>query len=119
MAIKTIDWKNGTVKLIDQRQLPGKLVYLHCREVKPLWEAIRNLSVRGAPAIGVAAAFGVLLGLKQFKGADKKKFQQHFNKTCDYLATARLTAVNLFNMLDEMRAIVSWKFISSKMKRKR
>ena len=106
MAIKTIEWKNGVVKLIDQRKLPGKLEYIHCRDVKTLWSAIRTLAVRGAPAIGVAAAFGVLLGIKDFKGSDRKAFGRIFRQTCDYLATARPTAVNLFNMLDEMRAVV-------------
>jgi len=52
MSIKTIEWKSGAVKIIDQRKLPAKLEYIHCREVKTLWWAIRNLAVRGAPAIG-------------------------------------------------------------------
>ena len=106
MAISTITWTNGTVRIIDQTKLPTTFTYKTCRDVKTLWEAIRVLRVRGAPAIGVAAAFGVLLGIKAFKGRDRKKFNQHFEKTCAYLATARPTAVNLFNMLDEMRAIV-------------
>ena len=72
-----------------------------------LWQAIKRLSVRGAPAIGVAAAFGVLLGLQKFKGQDRSKFLKLFYKTCDYLATARPTAVNLFNRLDEMRKVVA------------
>jgi methylthioribose-1-phosphate isomerase len=62
--------------------------------------------VRGAPAIGVAAAFGVLLGIQKFKGTDGPKFLKLFHKTCDYLATSRPTAVNLFNMLNEMRVVV-------------
>lgn len=107
MSIKTIQWTNNTVRLIDQTQLPGKLKYITCRDVKTLWKAIRNLSVRGAPAIGVAAAFGVLLGIKNFKGRDRRAFQKVFDKTCDYLATARPTAVNLFNVLDEMRKVVA------------
>ncbi len=106
MAIKTICWINNSAKLIDQRKLPGKLEYIHCRDVKTLWHAIRNLSVRGAPAIGVAAGFGVLLGIKNLRGKDRKKFDRHFQKTCDYLATARPTAVNLFNVLDAMKAVV-------------
>jgi methylthioribose-1-phosphate isomerase len=106
MAINTIKWTNGAARLIDQTKLPGKLVYITCRDVKRMWHAIKRLEVRGAPAIGVAAAFGVLLGVKTFKGADRKKFDKHFEETCAYLATARPTAVNLFNMLDEMRAVV-------------
>jgi methylthioribose-1-phosphate isomerase len=106
MAINTIKWTNGAAKLIDQTKLPGKLVYISCRDVKRMWHAIKRLEVRGAPAIGVAAAFGVLLGIKTFKGSDRKKFNKHFEETCVYLSTARPTAVNLFNMLDEMRAVV-------------
>lgn len=107
MSIQTIKWVNGAARIIDQTKLPGKLVYVDCRDVERMWWAIKRLEVRGAPAIGVAAAFGVLLGLKTFKGTDRKKFLAHFKKTCDYLGTARPTAVNLFNMLDEMRAVVA------------
>ncbi len=71
-----------------------------------MWQAIKRLSVRGAPAIGVAAAFGVLLGIQKFKGHQKPKFLKLFYETCDYLATSRPTAVNLFNMLNAMRAVV-------------
>lgn len=106
MSIKTIQWVNGNAKLIDQTELPGKLVYITCRDVKRMWHAIKRLEVRGAPAIGVAAAFGVLLGIKTFKGRDREKFNEHFENTCRYLSTSRPTAVNLFNMLDEMRAVV-------------
>ena len=106
MSIQTIKWTNNSARIIDQTKLPWKLEYITCRDVERMWWAIRRLEVRGAPTIGVAAAFGVLLGIKNFAGKDKKKFRKHFNKTCDYLATARPTAVNLFNMLDEMRAVV-------------
>ena len=106
MSIKTIQWVNGSAKLIDQTKLPGKLVHVTCRDVKRMWHAIQRLEVRGAPAIGVAAAFGVLLGIKTFKGLNRKKFDAHFEKTCQYLSTSRPTAVNLFNVLDEMRAVV-------------
>ncbi len=108
MSIQTIKWikKTNSARIIDQTKLPGRLVYIDCNNVKRMWWAIKRLQVRGAPAIGVAAAFGVLLGIKNFRDNDKKKFIKHFNDTCDYLSTARPTAVNLFNMLDEMRAVV-------------
>jgi methylthioribose-1-phosphate isomerase len=106
MGIETIKWINGSARIIDQTLLPNKLEYIYCRDVKTMWQAIRCLSVRGAPAIGVAAAFGVLLGIQKFKGQDKFKFLKIFHETCDYLATSRPTAVNLFNMLDRMRAVV-------------
>ena len=107
MAIKTIEWKNNMVNIIDQTKLPGKLVYINCRDVDTMWHAIKRLSVRGAPAIGVAVAFGVLLGVQKSRGNDRAKFLKLFHKTCDHLATSRPTAVNLFNMLDRMKAVVT------------
>jgi methylthioribose-1-phosphate isomerase len=128
LAIETIKWINGTarikrlkpyvlqdrkisvvsgsVRIIDQTKLPNKFEYIYCRDAKTMWQAIKRLSVRGAPAIGVAAAFGVLLGIQKFKGQDKRKFLKNFNETCDYLAASRPTAVNLFNMLGRMRGVV-------------
>jgi len=107
MSIETIKWVNNTARIIDQTRLPHQLKYLTCRDVKSMWGAIRRLSVRGAPAIGVAGAFGVLLGIKSFRGRNRKKFIRHFQKTCDYLASARPTAVNLFNALDDMKHVVA------------
>src|SRR5437868_12264330 len=91
---------------MDQTKLPAKLEYISCRDAKRMWHAIKRLEVRGAPAIGVAGAFGVLLGIQKFKGNDKFKFLKLFHETCDYLSTSRPTAVNLFNMIDEMRLVV-------------
>ena len=108
MAVETIKWVNGSARIINQTKLPNKFEYIYCRDVESMWWAIKRLSVRGAPAIGVAAAFGVLLGIQEFKGRDRVKFLKLFNKTCDYLATSRPTAVNLFNMLNEMRAVVTY-----------
>ncbi len=102
----TISWHKGCVKLIDQTQLPQKLEYIHCRDVKTLWQAIRRLSVRGAPALGVAAALGVLLGIKSFPGNDRKRFVWHVDKISTYLATSRPTAVNLFNVLARMKQVI-------------
>jgi len=107
MAIETIKWINGAARIIDQTKLPNKFEHIYCRDVNRMWHAIKRLEVRGAPAIGVAAAFGVLLGIQKFKGNDKHKFLKLFHETCDYLATSRPTAVNLFNMLNEMRVVVA------------
>ncbi len=107
MAIETIKWVNSCARIIDQTKLPNTFEYIYCRDVQTMWDAIKRLSVRGAPAIGVAAAFGVLLGVNAFKGNDLKKFLEHFYKTCDHLASSRPTAVNLFNMLNRMRAAVA------------
>jgi len=102
MSKPTISWINGSVRLIDQTKLPQRCVYITCKNVRSLWRAIKNLSVRGAPALGVAAAFGVLLGLKTYKGGGTKKLIRHIETTADYIRTSRPTAVNLFNALDRM-----------------
>ncbi|GAH23948.1 unnamed protein product, partial [marine sediment metagenome] len=62
MPIKTIEWIEGKVKIIDQGKLPQKLEYIYCKDVETLREAISSLKIRGAPVIGIAAAFGVVLG---------------------------------------------------------
>lgn len=107
MNTLTICWIKNHIKLIDQMKLPTQLVYVHCRDLKTLWRAIKELKVRGAPAIGVAGAFGALLGANQFKGKDVTTFKRHIHKICDYLGSSRPTAVNLFHALNAMRMIVN------------
>jgi methylthioribose-1-phosphate isomerase len=106
MAIRTIYWNKNSIRLIDQTKLPHKLIYVDCRDVETLWEAIKNLRVRGAPAIGIAAAFGFVLGANNFKGKDRAKFIKHVKDVSDYLATSRPTAVNLFNALKRMEEVI-------------
>ncbi|MCB9757402.1 MAG: S-methyl-5-thioribose-1-phosphate isomerase [Candidatus Omnitrophica bacterium] len=107
MNSPTLTWSNGAVKLIDQTLLPSTLKYIICRDVKTLWQAIKTLQVRGAPALGVAAGFGVLLGIKNFKGFDRQKFEKEFLQLCDYIGSSRPTAVNLFNVLTQMKRVVA------------
>ncbi|MBI4309900.1 MAG: S-methyl-5-thioribose-1-phosphate isomerase [Candidatus Omnitrophica bacterium] len=107
MAIATIKWVRDCARIIDQTKLPNKLEYICCRDVDTMWHAIKRLSVRGAPAIGVAAAFGVLSGIRAFKGQDRGRFVKLVYDTCAYLATSRPTAVNLFNMLARMKAVIA------------
>ncbi|MBP7052717.1 MAG: S-methyl-5-thioribose-1-phosphate isomerase [Phycisphaerae bacterium] len=108
MIAETVKWVGGTdgvLDIIDQRRLPTEFVILKVRSVEQLHEAIRTLAVRGAPAIGVAAAYGPTLALQWH--TDRKSFAEaldHVLKTCDYLATSRPTAVNLFWALDRIRA---------------
>jgi len=106
MPVDTIRWTGRSVRIIDQTQLPVKLVYLDCRNVDTLWHAIRTLKVRGAPALGIAAALGVILGIQEFKGKDTAAFVRFVGKLCDHIAASRPTAVNLFHALDQMRALV-------------
>ncbi len=106
MAIATIEWKKDCVRIIDQTKLPLKLEYLDCHEVKSIWKAIKELKVRGAPAIGIAGAFGVILGIKSIHTNDSRVFREKVDKIIAYLGTSRPTAVNLFWALERMRQLV-------------
>jgi methylthioribose-1-phosphate isomerase len=105
MPVDTIRWTGRSVRIIDQTQLPNKLVYLNIGDVAGMWHAIRELKVRGAPALGIAAAYGVVLGIRQFHGIDSDAFVKYVGELCDYIATSRPTAVNLFNALGQMRRL--------------
>ncbi len=97
--VRTLRWVGGTdgcLRLIDQTRLPMELVEIDCRDVEAVWEAIRTLRVRGAPAIGIAAAYGVCLGVQTAAGQDVAAFYARLQQVTDYLAGSRPTAVNLF-----------------------
>ena len=98
MPVNTIVWKGNSVRIIDQTLLPGKLVYLDCRDVAALWDAIKQLKVRGAPALGIAAAFGVLLGIRTFKGADTRSFIRFVEKLCDHIGIYFRTPILVFRV---------------------
>jgi methylthioribose-1-phosphate isomerase len=107
MIAQTVKWIGGTdgvLELIDQRRLPQEFVMLTVRDTRQLHEAIKTLAVRGAPAIGVAAAYGPVLALQKLssRGTAKKALAETVS-ACDYLATSRPTAVNLFWALDRIR----------------
>jgi methylthioribose-1-phosphate isomerase len=100
---RTLEWIgdiDGFVRLIDQTLLPVTLSYRDCRTVEDVWEAIRVLRVRGAPAIGVAAAMGVVLGIRSCE--DANRYGEQFRRATTYLRTSRPTAVNLFWALERM-----------------
>ena len=104
---RTIAWiggADGFIRLIDQTLLPTEVQYLDCRTAQEIWEAIRSLRVRGAPAIGVAAAMGVVLGAQTATSDDRAAFARRVRETSAYLRTSRPTAVNLFWALDRMEA---------------
>jgi len=101
----TLEWigdADGCLSLLDQTRLPNETVNVECRDIETLFEAIRSLRVRGAPAIGVAAAYGVCLGLQGREGASDADFYDRLSETCRYLSTSRPTAVNLFWALERM-----------------
>jgi len=110
--VATLRWSgqvDGHLVLLDQTRLPGEIVYLQCRDEQAVWQAIQQLSVRGAPAIGIAAAYGVCVAAQRaLDGAEPAVIDQ----ACDYLATSRPTAVNLFWALNRMRGVAK-KFKSS------
>src|SRR5438067_6801277 len=96
---RTIEWIGGTdgfVRLIDQTLLPTRLEHRDCRTVEEVWEAIRSLRVRGAPAIGIAAAMGVVLGMQRFQDQARGAYRQRLREVTAYLRSSRPTAVNLF-----------------------
>ena len=101
MKLKSIEWVDGKVRLIDQTKLPERLVYLEISDHLELCEAIKKLKVRGAPAIGIAGAFGVVLGLNKMN--DKIfNINNYIDKVIDDLRSTRPTAKNLFWALDRM-----------------
>jgi methylthioribose-1-phosphate isomerase len=102
MRVKTIQWKNDQVIMLDQRLLPHKEINRVCRDYKEVAAAIRQMIIRGAPAIGVAAAMGVALGALKSRAKD---FDQDFQEIVSTLAKTRPTAVNLFWALERMRKV--------------
>lgn len=102
MTPETIAYTDGKLILIDQTRLPTELVTLTCETIQQTHDAIKRLVVRGAPAIGIAAAYGVCLA----RGADGDPSRDAYLQAIEYLATSRPTAVNLFWALDRMKAVI-------------
>ena len=102
MPVETITWKNGKVRYIDQTLLPHRLRYVDCARVRRFWKAIRDLEVRGAPALGIAGALGVMLGIKDSKAGNFKQFHNELKDVIKFLGTSRPTAVNLFWAFERM-----------------
>lgn len=100
--LETISWTGRSVRLLDQTKLPRETVYVEIHDERQMWDAIKRLVVRGAPAIGVAAAFGASLAIQNCD-ADRDGVLRRLREACDLLATSRPTAVNLFWALDRMK----------------
>jgi methylthioribose-1-phosphate isomerase len=104
-SLETLRWLGGVeghLRMIDQTLLPCKFKEIDCRDVETVWEAIKMLRVRGAPAIGIAAAYGVCVGLQNVLDADEPEFFRRLSDVVEYLAASRPTAVNLFWALKRM-----------------
>ena len=102
--IKTVEWTNEGVRMIDQRLLPTEEKYLMLRSYEEVAEAIKKMVVRGAPAIGVSAAMGLALGAKQSVGTSVADLEYDFDYMCEVMAATRPTAVNLFWAIERMHA---------------
>src|SRR5689334_20433376 len=101
--LPTIAREGDTVVMIDQRKLPAQEIYVRCKTAPEVARAIKTMVIRGAPAIGVAAAMGIALGMRKSKATGTQKFAAEFQKTCDLMAGTRPTAVNLFWAIDRMK----------------
>lgn len=104
--ISTLIWDRKSLRLIDQRKLPFRQVYINCSTYEEVAGAIRGMVVRGAPAIGVAAGYGVALAAVKFKGSSKDDFIYHIQNSIKVLSETRPTAVNLFWALDRMKKVL-------------
>src|SRR5437660_968265 len=101
--IHTLEWTDSGVRFIDQTKLPTEETYVTCKTYEQVADAIRNMVVRGAPAIGVAAAMGIALGVKNSKAASGAELKLEFDRMCDAMAKTRPTAVNLFWAIRRMQ----------------
>ena len=106
VSFETLRWRDGHLELIDQRLLPGRIEYVSCASAAETARAVRDMVVRGAPAIGCAAAYGVALEAARLAGAAPAAFSAGMGKAFDLLAASRPTAVNLFWALERMRAVL-------------
>jgi methylthioribose-1-phosphate isomerase len=101
--IQTLEWTDSGVRFIDQTKLPTEETYVNCRTADQVADVIRNMVVRGAPAIGVAAAMGIALGVKNAKAETVGELKTEFDRVCDVIGKTRPTAVNLFWAIRRMR----------------
>jgi methylthioribose-1-phosphate isomerase len=101
--LPTIAWQDDAIVMVDQRKLPSAEVYVRCKTGNDVAKAIKTMIIRGAPAIGVAAAMGVALEMERSKQTGTRQFTADFQRTCDLLAATRPTAVNLFWALERMK----------------
>jgi methylthioribose-1-phosphate isomerase len=103
--LPTIAREGDVVVMIDQRKLPVQEVYLRCKTAPEVARAIKTMVIRGAPAIGVAAAWGIAIGMRRSTATGTQRFAAEFQKTCDLMAATRPTAVNLFWAIERMKRV--------------
>lgn len=105
MSFRTIEWRDNKVVMIDQTRLPGEEVYNEYSDFRGVADAIRGMIIRGAPAIGVAAAMGVALGARDIIADTYESFAKQLENVCDIIGRTRPTAVNLFWAIDRMKRV--------------
>lgn len=103
--VPTIEWKDGVVRMLDQTRLPLEVTYFDCKTYQDVAKGIKELIIRGAPAIGVAAAMGVALGAQGISAKSFTTFYDEIEKICNHIGGTRPTAVNLFWGLDRMKRV--------------
>lgn len=104
--MKSIEWRNNTVRFLDQTELPLREAYVETSDLSVLADAIIRLKVRGAPLLGIAAAYGILLGIQSAKNSSKEAMQLLFEESARRIAATRPTAKNLFWALERMRNVL-------------
>src|SRR5689334_20103115 len=103
--LPTIARDGDEVVMIDQRKLPADEIYVRCATAAEVARAIRTMVIRGAPAIGVAAAMGIAIGMRKSRATGTQKFAAEFFKICELMASTRPTAVNLFWAIERMKRV--------------
>src|SRR5205814_430279 len=103
IMLPTIAREADAVVMIDQRKLPAQEIYVRCKTGPEVARAIKTMVIRGAPAIGVAAAMGIALAMRKSKATGTQKFAAEFHKICELMAATRPTAVNLFWAIERMK----------------
>lgn len=105
MKFKTLEWRDGYLSILDQSKLPLQVEYLKCKDLEQVASSIKDLKIRGAPAIGIAAGFGVVLGMRNRNYGNWVEYESRLNEVISTLGGTRPTAVNLFWALDRMKKV--------------
>ncbi|MCX8125700.1 MAG: S-methyl-5-thioribose-1-phosphate isomerase, partial [Dehalococcoidia bacterium] len=103
--VQPLEWTGETLRVVDQTRLPSRLVWLELRDYREVVAAIKTLRVRGAPVIGIAAAYGIALGAREIAAGTMAEFLSKFEAVLDEFGSSRPTAVNLFHTIDRMRSV--------------
>ena len=103
MTAKAIEWLDNELRILDQSKLPHRQIFIDLSDYQDVVSAIKTMQIRGAPAIGVAAAYGIALGAQKIEAENKDRFFDEFGKILEAFATSRPTAANLFRAIDRMK----------------